>query len=230
MTLGPDRITRQRWLFMNSDKGDESGNNNASSKSSQNDDSLSSDDGDDSNDDDDGGDDDNSSDEDDDKPIMTAEEKKAYRARLKKNLERDLRKSLTTEIRNEIQTEADTKAAEENGDYKKLFEAEKAKNDKLEKERKESDLQRLRESVGAEFNLPKKVIERLSGTTKKEIEADAKAFADDLKIDRKAPKTEGGLGSAKGGDDSKETKKPRKTYAFQQPNDVRWDDGKPVNA
>ena len=76
--------------------------------------------------------------------------------------------------------EAERKAAEEQGQYQKLYEAERAKATAAEQRARELELAGLRRDAAAKFALPAKLAERLKGETPEELEADAKAIAADL--------------------------------------------------
>ena len=76
--------------------------------------------------------------------------------------------------------EGERKAAEEQGQYQKLYEAERAKATAAEQRARELELASLRRDAAAKFALPAKLAERLKGETPEELEADAKAIAADL--------------------------------------------------
>jgi hypothetical protein len=73
--------------------------------------------------------------------------------------------------------EAERKAAEEQGQYQKLYEAEKAKAAAAEQKARELELAGLRRDAAAKYALPAKLAERLKGETLEELEADAKDVA-----------------------------------------------------
>jgi hypothetical protein len=138
--------------------------------------------------------------------------------------------------------ELQTKQLEDEQKFKPLYEEEKRKREAaeqaLESYKTEQTVKELRRTIGVKHKLPPKLIDRLTGTTDAEIEADAKELAKDFaqseedggtgatQNGRKAPRTEGGAGNrtgrgaGQGGDG--ETEKPKKTYSFQRPGDVPW--------
>ena len=65
------------------------------------------------------------------------------------------------------------KAAEEQGKYKELYDAELAKRQALEAEVEGLKLRQLRARIGQEVGLPAPLIERLAGESEEEIRADA---------------------------------------------------------
>lgn len=76
--------------------------------------------------------------------------------------------------------EAERKAAEEQGEFKKLYELAQAKAAAAEQRARELELAGLRREAAAKFNLPAKLADRLQGETLEELEADAKAVAAEL--------------------------------------------------
>lgn len=148
--------------------------------------------------------------------------------------------------------EAKQAALKEQGDYRKLYEAETEKREAAERERDNEKLGRIRDRIGSEFKLPARLWSRLEGATEAEIRKDAEETAKDLGLDkaedggkddskkddkkddkggekktqRKAPDTESGNGGKVRQRDDKTGKdeegKPKRSFAFQKPGDVSW--------
>lgn len=68
-------------------------------------------------------------------------------------------------------------AAEEQGKYKELYEAELQKAQAAEARAKAAELAGLRSKVGAKYQLPEALIARLQGESEEALEADAKTLA-----------------------------------------------------
>lgn len=90
-------------------------------------------------------------------------------------------------------TEAARKAAEEQGQFKTLYETEKAAREVAEKAKTEAELAALRSAVGTQYKLPAELHSRLKGETKEELEADAKALF--AALPKPAASTDGGSGT-----------------------------------
>ena len=106
------------------------------------------------------------------------------------------------EVREQIAADAAAEAAKAQGHYEDLYKSEQTKVSQLQEQIAELQAQtteatreQSRKSIGAKYNLPAKVVERLRGETDAEIEADAKELAKELRIDVKAPDSEAGAGN-----------------------------------
>ena len=136
--------------------------------------------------------------------------------------------------RTEVEEEARRKALEESGNFKELYEKEVEKREAAERELKAAKLSELKQKVGTKHGLSQRLIDRLVGDDEAALEADAKELAKELGTSAKtkdeerkpAPKTEGGSGSKvrSGVTDAEDEKpkRPAKTFRFQTPNDVSW--------
>lgn len=67
-------------------------------------------------------------------------------------------------------------AAEEQGQYKPLYESEKANREAAEARAKTAELASIKVRIGAKLALPAGLLDRLRGETEEEIEADAKTL------------------------------------------------------
>jgi hypothetical protein len=67
-------------------------------------------------------------------------------------------------------------AAEEQGQYKPLYETEKANREAAEARAKAAELSGIKVRIGAKLALPAELMDRLRGETEEEIEADAKVI------------------------------------------------------
>lgn len=133
--------------------------------------------------------------------------------------ERDARRAAVaraTEAEKELkrikdaQEEADRKAAEDQGNYKKLYEDLIAKHETLEADLKKKERDALRTKVAGNHNLPSDLVERLAGETEAELEADAEKLAKLVKA-TPPPNTETGTSTKP---PPKETKRDPKSYVF----------------
>lgn len=70
--------------------------------------------------------------------------------------------------------DAERKAAEQQGEYQKLYEQEKALREQAEADRKALEVSALRRQVADKLGLPAGLVDRLRGETADDIEADAK--------------------------------------------------------
>lgn len=77
---------------------------------------------------------------------------------------------------NKARTEAERKAAEQQGEYQKLYEAAKAELTAAEQKAQALELATMRRDVAEKFSVPAALAGRLQGTTVEELEADAKAL------------------------------------------------------
>lgn len=95
-------------------------------------------------------------------------------ALIKDRLQREARKA--EEAATKARTEAERKAAEEQGEFRKLAESLKAE---LEQERQRArtlEIAGIRRDVASRLNLPAGLVDRLRGDTEDEITADAQAL------------------------------------------------------
>lgn len=91
--------------------------------------------------------------------------------------------------------EAERAAAEEKGEYKKLYETAAAERERLQAEIKALELARLRREIAQRIGLPAGLEDRLAGESEAEITADAETFLSLLpKSSAAAPSTDGGAG------------------------------------
>jgi len=127
----------------------------------------------------------------DEKP--TVDDKKFSQA----DLDRVVRDRLAEEQKR-AQRKADDEKAKAAGEYQKLYEQEKAAREKAEAKAREAELSAVRTAMGSKYGLTERQAGRLQGTTAEEIEADAKAEAEDAKEREKArrPRTGGADGGA----------------------------------
>jgi len=72
------------------------------------------------------------------------------------------------------------KQAEEQGEFKRLYEEANAKLAEAEQRAQAAELARLKADIGTRLQLPAALIDRLRGETAEELEADAKALLDAL--------------------------------------------------
>jgi hypothetical protein len=72
--------------------------------------------------------------------------------------------------------EAARKAAEEQGQFKTLYETERASREAAEARARAAELDRIKTKIGAKLNLPAELLDRLRGETEEDIEADAKTL------------------------------------------------------
>jgi DNA-binding transcriptional regulator GbsR (MarR family) len=124
------------------------------------------------------------------KPITSQED---FDAMIADRLDR-ARKNIKSEVVKQLAEEADAEAAKKNGDYKKLYEAEKAKVDKYEAEAKERDAKDLRAKIAKDVGLPEDAIHRLQGETEDDLTKDAKNL---LKMLAPTGEVETDLGASK---------------------------------
>jgi hypothetical protein len=89
--------------------------------------------------------------------------------------------------------EAARKAAEQQGQFKDLYEKEKTAREQAEAKAKAAELAALRGKVGTKYKLPETLIDRLQGDTEEALEADAKALA--AALPKMPGTTDGGLGT-----------------------------------
>lgn len=153
------------------------------------------------------------------KPITSQEDLDAIVIKRLKRQEKNLREEITQEIQDALEADARKKAAEEQGDYKKLFEDSQAEVEKLKKkietmesEVKQKTIDELRKEVIDEFSLPKDLADRLRGETKEELVADAKKLSE-IVGPREAPdidtgKTNGDGNRRKSKDDKDKRRDP----------------------
>jgi hypothetical protein len=80
------------------------------------------------------------------------------------------------ESANKARSEAERKAAEQQGEFQKLYEAEKAQREATEQRAKALELASLRRDVAEKMGVPSALAARLQGETLEELEADAKAL------------------------------------------------------
>jgi hypothetical protein len=92
--------------------------------------------------------------------------------------------------------EAQRKAAEEQGEYRKLYEAEKASREAAIAEMKAIQVKNLKHQIAADVGLPNGLASRLQGETEEEIKADAEALLATLPKTT-APKLDGGAGGVR---------------------------------
>lgn len=91
---------------------------------------------------------------------------------------RDMEKLLAEKEAAEKQAEEAT--LQEQAEFKELAEKYKTERDDLLKELESEKVARLRETIGAELNIPPTLRKRLVGTTEEEIRADAESLAESL--------------------------------------------------
>ena len=90
--------------------------------------------------------------------------------------------------------EAERKAAEEQGEYKRLYEAEQAKRVESETEAANLRIARIRDKVARELKLPGALVDRLQGETEEEITADAQALLEAMPKPQAVTTTDAGNG------------------------------------
>jgi hypothetical protein len=88
-----------------------------------------------------------------------------------------MRKKLAEEIRGEIEADIESKAAEEQGEYKKLYEDLQTRHRELEADLAERDLNDRKRDIARRVGLPDALVDRIRGETEDEMEADAMAMA-----------------------------------------------------
>lgn len=120
------------------------------------------------------------------------------------------KESLKEQIRADLKAEAEKAKAKEDGDWKTLFETEKARADKAAAELEAERLTSLKNRIGAKHKLPQALINRLIGATEDEIEADAKAVAKEIGV-REAPDNDMGKGEKNAGKPAGDRPDPKKT-------------------
>lgn len=98
------------------------------------------------------------------------------------------------EVQKQTET-AEQKRLVEQGEYKTLHEQAQARVQALETEIQTLKTDSLRREVASEFRLPKEIAERLKGSTRAELKADAEQLAKHI-APPKAPDTEGGSKAA----------------------------------
>lgn len=161
------------------------------------------------------------------KPITTQEDLDAVLTKRLARQARTLRDEIAKELKDEAEAEAAKKAAEEQGDFKKLYEESQAEIEKLKKKIEEHDaevkqqtLDELRQAVIDEFQLPKDLADRLHGETKEELRADAKKLAEVI-VPREAPDIDtgktGGDGNRRKPSADKEAVKKPETWGLRRP-------------
>lgn len=211
MTLGPDRNTFRRW-YLKPDDGSEGGNNadDAATTTPKPDAAKPTDSA--------------GKTEDKAKAVTVEIEGKKYVLQDHVNeLVGTARTEGNKTGRKEVEDEARAKLLEEQGDFKALYEAEKEKAEKAATELATERLASLKRTIGAKHNLPAKLIDRLTGTTEKEIDADAKALAEELSVSKPAADTESGKSSrTKSGTGTQQTTGRARPFAFQKEGDVTW--------
>lgn len=92
------------------------------------------------------------------------------------------------------QEAAKRKAAEEQGEFQKLYEEQKALREEAERIAQDARLSMLRQKVGTKHKLPDALVGRLQGETEDEIEADAKAIMAALPKPETVTTTDAGQG------------------------------------
>lgn len=97
---------------------------------------------------------------------------------------------------NREKTDAERKAAEEQGNYKKLYEDLLKEHDTLKTTAEKEKRDALRTKIASEFNLPSDLAERLAGETEADLKADAEKLAKLVKAPS-APNTETGTNGTK---------------------------------
>lgn len=112
---------------------------------------------------------------------------------------------------NNERTEAERKAAEEQGNYKKLYEDLLAEHNKTKDDLVKKERDALRSKVAAEHNLPTDLAERLAGETEADLKADAEKLAKLVKAPAPA-NTETGNGTKP--PKQEPTKRDPKSYVF----------------
>lgn len=95
-------------------------------------------------------------------------------ALIAQRLERSKRQ--TEEAAAKARTEAERKAAEQQGEYQKLYEAEKAQREATEQRAAALELAAMRREVADRLGVPAALVSRLQGDTPETLEADAKAL------------------------------------------------------
>ena len=138
--------------------------------------------------------------------------------------EKKLRETITDEVKAALKDEQDRKDAEDNENYKKLYEDLQKKYDKLEGDHKETERKALVDRVASKYKLPETLAARLQGETEDDLETDAKALAKEIGIQTKPPREQNpdagkGERKEKSESDAQEQTRP---YAFQKDGDVKW--------
>ena len=95
-------------------------------------------------------------------------------ALIAQRLERSKRQ--TEEATAKARTEAERKAAEQQGEFQKLYEAEKAQREATEQRAAALELAAMRREVADRLGVPAALVSRLQGDTPETLEADAKAL------------------------------------------------------
>ena len=95
-------------------------------------------------------------------------------ALIAQRLERSKRQ--TEEATIKARTEAERKAAEQQGEFQKLYEAEKAQREATEQRAAALELAAMRREVADRLGVPAALVSRLQGDTPETLEADAKAL------------------------------------------------------
>jgi hypothetical protein len=96
------------------------------------------------------------------------------------------------------QQETERKSLEEQNRFKELYEKEKAERERALQEMTALQIQNMRREVAAEMNIPAGLANRLTGTTREEIEADAKQLLASLPK-AAVPSLDGRAGGGKAG-------------------------------
>ncbi len=97
---------------------------------------------------------------------------------IKERLDRE--KSKSEKAIATAKAEAEKQALEQQGNFQKLYETEKAEREKALAEMSALHLANMRREVAAAYNVPNGLANRLQGTTREELEADAKSLMDAL--------------------------------------------------
>ena len=85
-------------------------------------------------------------------------------------------KKSTEEAAEKAKAEAERKAAEQQGEYQKLYETEKAQREATEQRAAALELAAMRREVADRLGVPAALVNRLQGDTPEALEADAKAL------------------------------------------------------
>lgn len=135
------------------------------------------------------------------------------------------KQTLTEAIKAQVKADAEAEEATKQGNFQKLYEAEKAKAETVAKELEETKLAMMTSRIAAKHELTDEAIEFLAGcSSEEELEEKAKRLAK-VAGKRKAPDTEGGAGSQTGtgaGTQRKERKQTDPGYTFDGKAKVAW--------
>jgi len=102
-------------------------------------------------------------------------------------------KTARQDERQKIENERKNKDAEEQGDYKTLYEQEKEKREALEAKQAEAERKELQRAAADKYKLPAALAELLQGETEADLAAHAQRLAREIGA-REAPDTNGGKG------------------------------------